>query len=117
MNEAKPFTAEDLKKFGIGSQNKSVHDVNLIVHTPQGAISVKAQRMTDDQLADYKGTLRTKITAGQSGYLELKTDDGLILIPHEMLINSVIQLFIDAEPIQKKPEKEEPEESIGEEEP
>lgn len=105
------FGAEDLPNLGIGKEwNEKIHKVNLIVHTPHGTVSMKTELMKEDQIDEFRTSLRGRILSN-SGYLDVKTDDGFVLLPHQLLVNSVIQLYIDAE---EKEEKEETKEETKE---
>lgn len=74
--------------------NEQAHKVDVVVHTPHGAINMNSQILTMPQIEEFRGKLRKDIT-NPHGYLEMKMTDGLILIPHELLVASVIQLIID----------------------
>jgi len=89
----KSFSAEDMKR----KWNTQAHKVDVIVHTPHGAINMNSQIMTMPQIEELRGSLRTKIT-NPHGYLDMKMTDGFLLIPHELLVSSVIQVLIDAVP-------------------
>lgn len=79
--------------------NEQAHKVDVVVHTPHGAINMNSQILTMPQIEEFRGKLRKDIT-NPHGYLEMKMTDGLILIPHELLVASVIQLIVD----RKEPE-------------
>jgi hypothetical protein len=55
---------------------------------------MNSQILTMPQIEEFRGKLRKDIT-NPHGYLEMKMTDGLIMIPHELLVASVIQLVID----------------------
>jgi len=89
---------------GVGKEwNERAHKVDVVVHTPHGAINMNSQILTMPQIEEFRGKLRKDIT-NPHGYLEMKMTDGLILIPHELLVASVIQLIIDRpEPVPEPP--------------
>jgi len=88
------LSAEDVMQ-GVGKEwNTRAHKVDVVVHTPHGAINMNSQILTMPQIEEFRGKLRKDIT-NPHGYLEMKMTDGLIMIPHELLVASVIQLIID----------------------
>ena len=93
--EHKVFTTEDIKNV-IDKFSKKAHKVDLVIHTPHGQVAMKTQMMTDTQLDEFRGSFKQKIT-NPHGYLEITVTDGMVIVPHELLVTSVIQIGIDVE--------------------
>jgi len=86
---------EIVSGLGAGKEwNTKVHDVDLIVHSSLGTIKMMTQKMSDSQIASLRSELKSKF-GNTHGCFEMTMEDGVIMIPHEVLVNSIIQFGID----------------------
>lgn len=67
--------------------------VSVVVHTPDGEIIAKTKDMTLDQLDELRHGLGYKLVQ-PSYYLDLDTESGFVIIPHDVMVKSVIQVVV-----------------------
>jgi len=70
------------------------YNVTIILYTREGEVIAKSQEMDEDRLKELRDSLGYKLVS-PSYYLDLDTNSGFILVPHDILINSVIDVKVE----------------------